>query len=126
MSTCQRARPVCRAPPSAGIGARPARPPTPRLAHYSKRLDPPCCPVTFGCPACHQTGYQGRLGIFELLVPDQEVKRLIIERDTGQLYKTAVASGMTTMVLDGLAKAAEGSTTIAEVIRVTGETADEL
>ena len=78
-----------------------------------------------GCAACHQSGYQGRLGIFELFVPDGETKQLIAERETRQLYKTAVASGMTTMVLDGLAKTAEGLTTIAEVIRVTGDSSDE-
>ena len=79
-----------------------------------------------GCLACHNTGYQGRMGLFELLVLNEELKRLIIERDSRKLFKAAVAGGMTTMMLDGLSKVAQGITTMAEIIRVTGETAEEI
>jgi len=78
-----------------------------------------------GCPACNLTGYRGRTGIFELLVPDSALNALIIERASGQLYKQAVASGtFRTMLLSGLEKAAAGLTTVHEVLRVIGETED--
>ena len=79
-----------------------------------------------GCEACRKTGYQTRCGIFELLVLNTEMKRLIIERNTRELYKVALAAGMATMMMDGLAKASEGITTVREVLRVTGETSSEL
>ena len=75
-----------------------------------------------GCAACSGTGYRGRTGIFELLILHDELKRLIIERDPAQLYKTALTAGMRTMLLDGLDKVARGVTTVEEVLRVTGET----
>ncbi len=75
-----------------------------------------------GCPACNATGYQGRTGLFELLVLNDELKHLILDRASNQLYKTAVRSGMRTMVLHGLEKAYQGATTVEEVLRVTGET----
>ena len=77
-----------------------------------------------GCPACNNTGYKGRTGIFEIFIPNEELRRLMLERDTRPVYKAALAAGMTTMMLDGLAKAAEGETTIAEIARVTGEMAE--
>lgn len=79
-----------------------------------------------GCEACRKTGYQTRCGIFELLVLNAEMKRLIIERNTRELYKVALAAGMATMMMDGLAKASEGITTVREVLRVTGETSSGL
>ena len=77
-----------------------------------------------GCADCAHTGYQNRAGIFELLVLSEEPKRLIIDRASERLYKAAVASGMRTMLLDGLEKASQGLTTVEEVLRVTGETED--
>ncbi len=75
-----------------------------------------------GCDACSHTGYRGRVGIFELLVVSEELRRLMAERPTSQLYKAATASGqLRTMLLDGLEKAGQGITTIEEVLRVTGE-----
>ncbi len=75
-----------------------------------------------GCPACNQTGYQGRLGIFEMLVLTDALKQVILQRATGQLYQSARASGsLRTMLLNGLEKAALGLTTVEEVLRVTGE-----
>lgn len=75
-----------------------------------------------GCATCNQTGYQGRLGIFELMILTDELKRLVLDRASGQLYKAAVASGrLKTMMIDGLEKVAAGITTIEEVLRVTGE-----
>jgi len=77
-----------------------------------------------GCPSCNVTGYQGRTGIFELLILTDALKQLILGHDTDRLYKTVVGSGMRTMLLDGLDKARQGLTTVEEVLRVTGEMED--
>lgn len=75
-----------------------------------------------GCANCNQTGYQGRVGIFELMILTDELKRLVLDRASSQLYKAAVASGrLKTMMVDGLEKVAAGLTTAEEVVRVTGE-----
>ncbi len=75
-----------------------------------------------GCPQCSATGYHGRIGIFELLILEDDLKRLILDRSSTALYKTAVGTGrLRTMLLDGLDKVAGGVTTIEEVLRVTGE-----
>jgi type IV pilus assembly protein PilB len=73
-----------------------------------------------GCKICHQTGYVGRLGIFEVLEVTKGIRKLITERvDADQINQAAIAEGMRTMFDDGLAKIAEGLTTFEEVIRVT-------
>jgi type II secretory ATPase GspE/PulE/Tfp pilus assembly ATPase PilB-like protein len=74
-----------------------------------------------GCPACNLTGYQGRTGIFELLVLDEDTERLMLGRAAGQAVATDGARPLRTMPLHGLEKAAAGVTTIAEVLRVTGD-----
>jgi len=73
-----------------------------------------------GCRECHRMGYRGRLAIHELLVIDEEIRRLIVERasDT-QIQQTAVAKGMSTLRADGLEKASQGLTSVEEVLRVT-------
>ena len=76
-----------------------------------------------GCQACNGTGYQGRIGIFELLVLTEAFRRIMADHQPSQLYKAAVAVGkLRTMLVDGLEKAARGVTTIEELLRVTGET----
>jgi general secretion pathway protein E len=73
-----------------------------------------------GCGRCGGTGYQGRMGIFELLEVDDETRRLVSARaDASRIGAAALARGMRTLRADGLAKAAEGQTSIAEVLRVT-------
>lgn len=73
-----------------------------------------------GCSVCHSTGYQGRIGVFEVLEISPKIQRLIIERaDSAAIMKQAVSEGMTTMQMDGLNKFAQGITTIEEVLRVT-------
>ncbi len=75
-----------------------------------------------GCDACNGTGYRGRTIIQELMVLDDELRRLVLrEADAGQLHDAAVAAGMRTMYQDGLRKAVEGITTIEETVRVTQE-----
>jgi general secretion pathway protein E len=73
-----------------------------------------------GCDACGGTGYRGRMGIFELLTVDEEIKDLILARaDAGAIRERAVANGMTLLRDDGWDKVRHGLTTIEEVLRVT-------
>ncbi len=73
-----------------------------------------------GCEVCHNTGYSGRLGIFEVLEVNNDIKKLITENnDSDLILKKAVEGGMTTMLDDGLSKVVTGQTTIEEVLRVT-------
>lgn len=73
-----------------------------------------------GCRQCRNTGYSGRLGIYELLVSNDEIKVLASERrGTNEIRKAAIASGMRTLRQDGWLKVARGVTSIEEVLRVT-------
>ena len=73
-----------------------------------------------GCKLCRNTGYQGRIGVFEVLEVTKEMKKLIATKcDAETITNTAVKEGMKTMTEDGLNKAVKGITTIEEVIRVT-------
>ncbi len=76
-----------------------------------------------GCPECMGTGYKGRLGIFELMVLNDNLKSLILTTsDTGQIKRQALASlamGMRTLRQDGLRKVLAGLTTLEEVFRVS-------
>ncbi len=73
-----------------------------------------------GCRACRGVGYRGRNGIFELLMVNDEIRRLANERATsGEIQKAAVRAGMQTMRQDGWRKALTGQTTVEEVLRVT-------
>ncbi len=76
-----------------------------------------------GCPACGNTGYRGRSGIFEVLNIDEEIRKLIISPNFSLdvLNTLAKKKGMLTMFEDGLRKAATGITTIEEVLRVIRE-----
>src|SRR4051794_27003752 len=73
-----------------------------------------------GCENCRQTGYQGRMAIYEICVINEAMRKMIVEkRDGGELKKCAVDSGMETLRQDGWRRVAEGKTTIEEVVRVT-------
>jgi type IV pilus assembly protein PilB len=72
-----------------------------------------------GCDACRGTGYRGRIGLFELMEMNEEIAELIVRRaSAGQIREAAVASGMTTLRDDGMAKVLNGMTTVEEVTRV--------
>ena len=76
--------------------------------------------VGAGCMACGQTGYRGRLGIFEVLVVTDEMRDLIVARaSTEEIARAARRGGMATLRDDALRKAAQGITSLSEVIRVT-------
>ena len=73
-----------------------------------------------GCPKCSQTGYKGRIGIFELLVLNSEIRALILKRtSSAEIRKKACELGMKTLRQDGLEKVVMGMTTLSEVERVT-------
>jgi type II secretory ATPase GspE/PulE/Tfp pilus assembly ATPase PilB-like protein len=73
-----------------------------------------------GCTACHDTGYQGRIGIFEVLEVTPKLAQLITARaDSDTLSAQAIADGMSTMLDDGLEKVLSGQTTLLEILRVT-------
>ncbi|HXV22660.1 MAG TPA: ATPase, T2SS/T4P/T4SS family [Alphaproteobacteria bacterium] len=73
-----------------------------------------------GCASCHGTGYRGRTTISEVLVSNDALRRLILQRaDARNLHQAAVAEGMVAMFADGAAKALAGVTTIEEVLKST-------
>jgi len=75
-----------------------------------------------GCNKCDNTGYLGRMGIYEVLEMDEEIGKLIVNRSTTEdIQHVAVKNGMITMQQDGFLKALEGITTVEEVLRVTRE-----
>jgi general secretion pathway protein E len=75
-----------------------------------------------GCDNCLGTGYRGRSGIFELLVIDDDIRQLILDRiGSNIIKKKATEKGMLTLRMDGAQKVIEGKTTIEEVLRITQE-----
>ena len=75
-----------------------------------------------GCEQCSFTGYYGRAGIFELLIVDDDVRKLILKRsDSNQIRELAKHHGMRTLLEDGAEKIKTGITTLSEVLRVTQE-----
>ena len=90
---------------------------------YSKLTIPKFFYRGKGCSVCHDTGYRGRNGIFEVLNIDEELRKLIVnpEFSLSDLNEVAKKKGMITMFEDGLRKASLGITTIEEVLRVIRE-----
>ena len=77
-----------------------------------------CRPV--GCDQCRGTGYRGRVGLFELLVLDDQCRELIQSRaNASQIREAGLSSGMHLLSTDGLLKVCQGITTLDEVLRVT-------
>jgi len=93
----------------------------PKKSEY--RVDP-AKPKTFftkvGCFECDNTGYRGRIGIFEVMTMNEELEKLILAGNTSEydITRVALKHGMLTMVQDGVLKALEGITSIDEVFRV--------
>lgn len=75
-----------------------------------------------GCKQCNNSGYKGRIGIFEVLEVNKEVSQMIVNKATTmELFTYAKEHGMLSMLQDGFIKAKNGMTTIEEVIRATQE-----
>ena len=91
----------------------------PRLTELGFRigetLSEPC-----GCERCGGTGYRGRVGVFEVLEMNDEIRSLIGDKTDGsKIDRAAILAGMMTMVDDGVAKCRAGLTSPAELLRVT-------
>jgi general secretion pathway protein E len=75
-----------------------------------------------GCPACQQTGYLGRTGIYELMLVDDDIRALVLKNtDSSTIKKAAVDRGMLSLMQHGAYKVALGITTAAEILSVTAE-----
>jgi len=76
-----------------------------------------------GCQECHNLGYSGRVGIYEVLENTEAIQALILKENSSmaEFKKVAISQGMITMVQDGLLKALQGMTDVEEVFRVAGE-----
>ncbi|MGO8767146.1 MAG: GspE/PulE family protein [Limisphaerales bacterium] len=73
-----------------------------------------------GCEECRQLGYQGRKGIYELLVVNEAIRPMIMNRTPATtIAQNAIENGMRTLRTDGWKKVRDGETTIEEVLRVT-------
>ncbi len=79
------------------------------MAFYRKR----------GCPRCSQSGYRGRIGVFQLLTMNEEIATLAVQKASRQdIERAAMGSGMRSLWDDGIAKVAAGLTSIEEIARV--------
>ena len=75
-----------------------------------------------GCDKCFGSGFKGRVGIFELMEMNEEIRRMITRNeDASVLMAAARRNGMRTLREDGWDKVAEGVTTAEEIMRVTQE-----
>ena len=75
-----------------------------------------------GCHRCNNSGYKGRVGIYEVMEVNEKISDQINNRANADVIKKiAREQGMSTMFEDGLAKAQQGITTIEEILRVTKE-----
>jgi type II secretory ATPase GspE/PulE/Tfp pilus assembly ATPase PilB-like protein len=72
-----------------------------------------------GCEQCRHTGYRGRMGIFEMMLINEEIADLTVKRaPLSEVRNAALANGMKTLKMDGFQKVLEGTTTVEEVMRV--------
>ncbi len=72
-----------------------------------------------GCPRCNNTGYKGRMGIYEIMLVSEAVERLIVERKSAdEIGRVARAEGMTSLRQDGHERVLQGLTSIEEISRV--------
>lgn len=73
-----------------------------------------------GCPECNYTGFKGRIAIHEILVPDEEIKDLIIKNTPAQeIRRVLLNKGFLTLRQDGILKILQGETTLSQVLAVT-------
>ncbi len=76
-----------------------------------------------GCLACRNTGFQGRIGIFELLIMNEDISELVLQNSPGyKIKEVAKKNGMTTLLEDGFTKVKRGDTTLAEIYETLGTT----
>jgi general secretion pathway protein E len=115
----RRTCPVCRGTGHAPAITSTASPAAPSLAAALDPAAPASVRAALRCERCFGTGWFGRIGVFEIMVMTDQLRRLTAQNvDAVQLAEAARASGMRTMMDDGLEKAAQGLTTEAELRRV--------
>jgi type IV pilus assembly protein PilB len=109
-------RKVC---PSCYVPYKPSSPELQRIGYTLKDIEGAQLRKGRGCANCEHTGYKGRVGVFELLIMDELVRDAILERRTSkQLRQISIEStGLLTLLEDGIVKAADGVTTIDELLR---------
>ena len=91
-----------------------------KLGFSEEEADKITCYKGKGCPACNNTGYKGRIALYEVMPVKDELKELILEgASSAELKKTAIRLGMKSLRMSGLTKVADGVTTIDEVLRVS-------
>ncbi len=96
--------------------------PTEEMAEYLEMqgLDPTQAWAAKGCDRCRNTGYSGRVGIYELLVVDDQLRDTIARNpNVSEFRRLCVERGMTSLRVDGIRKVAQGLTTVQEIFRVT-------
>ncbi len=96
--------------------------PTPERAEYLEMIgmDPEAVHVAKGCDKCRKTGYAGRVGIYELLVVDDQVRDVVARNpNVAEFRRLCLERGMVCLRDDGMKKVAAGLTTVEEVLRVT-------
>ncbi len=109
-------RRVC---PACSILAEPRAEDWERLEMVPMRMGPRCRVAGAGCPACQGAGYRGRIGVYELLRVDEEVRALIFAgAPEAQLAQLARNQGFVAMIEDALDKVRDGATTLEEVARL--------
>lgn len=87
------------------------------LDKYNKKIS---LQMGTGCSSCLNTGYKGRIALYEIVVLDEQLKRMIINRETDAAYREYLESiGFVSMFEDGLDKIAKGITTMSEVLGVS-------
>jgi general secretion pathway protein E len=107
------------------INCRKEAPPEPMIVERFRRLGYQLPAVPFfepvGCDYCEGLGFSGRRPIAELLVVDPDIRAAINQRKTTrEMFELAVSHGMTPLIQDGLARAIQGETSLAEALRVAG------
>lgn len=91
-----------------------------KLGFSQEEAEKVTCYKGKGCPACNNTGYKGRVALYEVMPVKDELKELILEgASSAELKKSAIRLGMKSLRMSGLTKVAEGVTTIDEVLRVS-------
>jgi len=87
--------------------------------HYPDRIKDAVFHIGHGCPDCNFTGYRGRMGLFEIMLMNDELRSLVVHRrPANEIKKTALENGLVTLRRDGWRRVLEGVTTVDEVVRV--------
>ena len=106
----------CKEPVEVSPELREELPLTPDMQFYHGR----------GCEHCDGTGYKGRCGIYEFLVPNESVRNAVVKRASGEVLKQIAMKecGMITLRMDGMQKALDGLTTIEQVLAASSKDED--